>query len=124
MPKGLAPITVYRLLTAYSVAANTNVSTQPVDLREVAKNGVFAIKYTVTGDGTVKFEYNVCEKDDGTFIEPSGASDIASSITKTSGTSGVDVVSFEPEIAPFMKIKVTETGTSNAAVVTLDLFIQ
>jgi hypothetical protein len=118
------PVVEHKLWVANSITKNTNESTTAVDLRQIAQDGTFSIKYTVTGDGTCKFEYTVCDTIDGTYLEPSGASDIASSITSSSGTSGTDWVSFSPILAPFMKIKCTETGTSNAVVVTLSLFTQ
>lgn len=118
------PIVYYDLWTSNSIAAGQNESTVAIDLRKIAQDGTFSIKYTVTGTGTCKFEYVLCDTASGTFVEPSGASDIASSITAASGTSGTDWVSFDPIIAPFMKIKCTETGSSNAVVVTLKLFIQ
>lgn len=124
MPKGLRPITCYHLWTANSIAAGQNESTVAIDLREVAQDGIFSVLYTISGTGTAKLEYTVCATNDGTFVEPSGAADIGSSLTASSGTSGVDLVSFEPELAPFMKIKATETGSSNAVVVDLWLFIQ
>jgi hypothetical protein len=118
------PVVEHKLWTANSIAAGQNESTAAIDLRQIAQDGTFSIKYTVTGTGTCKFEYNLCDTKTGTFIEPSGASDIASSITASSGTSGTDWVSFSPILAPFMKIKCTETGSSNAVVVTLSVFTQ
>ena len=118
------PIVVYELWKANSITKDTNESTVAVDLREIAQDGVFALKYTITGDGTLTLEYTGCETKDGTFVEPSGASDIATGLTKTSGTSGTDIITFEPELMPFMKIKATETVTTDDAVLTLHLFIQ
>lgn len=124
MPKGLRPITCYHLFSTETVTKNTNESSVAVDLTQIAQDGIFSVLYTITGSGTAKIEYTVCATKDGTFIEPSGASDIASGLTSSSGTSGVDLVSFEPELAPFMKIKLTETGTAADVVVDLWLFIQ
>lgn len=121
---GNRPITVYKLLDTETITKNTNESTVAVDLREIVQEGNFALMYTITGDGTLTLEYTGCSTSGGTFIEPSGASDIATGLTKTSGTSGTDIITFEPELMPFMKIKITETGTSNDAVITLHLFVQ
>jgi len=121
---GQRPVTVYKLFNSQTITKNTNASSVAVDLRQIAQGGFFAVKYTITGTGTVSLEYTSCETDDGTFVEPSTADDIATGLTKTSGTSGTDITSFKPILNPFLKIKVTETGTSADAVITLYLFIQ
>jgi len=134
MPKGMRPITSYNVFAttdggsyasgARTITKNTSVTSGAFDLKEVAQDGIFSIEYLITGDGTVKIEYLLCSTATGTFVEPSTAVDIASGLTKTSGTSGQDIITFNPELAPFMKLKVTETGTSSDAVVTLKLNIQ
>ena len=134
MPKGMRPITSYNVFAtteggayasgARTITKNTSVTSGAFDLREVAQDGVFSLEYLITGDGTVKIEYLLCSTATGTFVEPSTAVDIASGLTKTSGTSGRDIITFNPELAPFMKIKVTETSNSRNAVVTLKLNIQ
>lgn len=88
--------------------------------------GFFSVMYVITGDGTLKLEYELSH-DNSNFVIPSDATEIATSLTKTSGTSGVDVVAFptnEPAVAPYMKIKATETGSSNSATLTLYLVMQ
>lgn len=121
---GQRPIVTYELWRAKSIAAGQNESTVAIDLRQIGQDGTFSIEYLVTGDGTCKFEYLLSNTAGGTFIKPSGATDIASSITKSSGTSGRDFVSFSPILAPFLKIRCTETTNTNAVVVTLTLNIQ
>jgi hypothetical protein len=122
----VAPITTFKLFSAEAILASGSATSEAIDLRLHAPNGIFSIQYAVTGDGTVKFEYNLGSTETGDFVEPSTASDIASSIVKTSGpgSDGKDIVSFTPELAPFMKIVVTETGTAEAVAVTLWLNIQ
>ena len=124
MPKSMRPITTYKLFDSETITKDTNESSVAVDLREVAQDGTFSLDYYITGDGTLTLEYTLCATKDGTFIESSHASDIATGLTKTSGTSGRDVIPLEPELSPFMKIKVTETGTSSDAVITLNLHVQ
>lgn len=118
------PVTSYHLFSTETITKNTNESSVAVDLREIGQDGIFSVFYTITGSGTLKIEYTVCQTDNGTFIEPSGAADIGSGLTSSSGTSGSDLVSFEPELTPFMKIKVTETGTAADGVIDLWLNIQ
>lgn len=111
---------------AVTVAASgTNTSTA-VDFgaidRKWQPDGYFSIQVVLTGDGTAKFEYLI--SNDGTnFIEPSSASDIATGHTKTSGpgSDGIDIYEFSPEPCRYMKIRVTETGTSNSVVATVTL---
>ena len=124
MPKGLRPITTYHLFNSETITKNTAKSSVAVDLREVAQDGIFSIEYCITGSGTAKIEYNLCSIKAGTYIEPTSGLDIASGLTSSSGTSGRDIVTFNPELAPFMKIKVTETGTAADVVVDLKLNIQ
>lgn len=134
MPKNLRPITTYNVFQtgdggsyatgARTITKNTSVTSGAIPLMEIAQNGIFSLEYLITGDGTVKIEYLLCSTEHGTYIEPSTATDIASGLTKTSGSSGQDIISFNPEMAPWLKLKVTETGTSENAVVTLILNIQ
>jgi hypothetical protein len=134
MPKGLRPITTYNVFQtgsggayasgARTITKNTSVTSGAIPLGEIAQNGIFSLEYLITGDGTIKIEYLLCSTKDGTYVEPTSAVDIASGLTKNSGTSGHDIISFEPEMAPWMKLKVTETGTSSDAVVTLILNVQ
>jgi len=120
-------ITVIKLFDAQSIAASGNAS-QPaegIDLQRFAQGGNFSVQYLITGDGTLKLEYNL-SNDGATYVEPTGASDIGSSLTKTTGPGGdgKDILSFNPMLARYLKIKATETGTAQAAVLTLWLAIQ
>jgi hypothetical protein len=120
-------ITVIKVFNAQSIAAS-GTATNPgnaIDLQRVAPNGFFSIQYLITGDGTAKIEY-LLSNDGETFVEPTGSSDIGSSLTKTTGpgSDGKDILVFTPMLARWMKIKVTETGGAAAVVITLDLAIQ
>lgn len=120
-------ITVIKLFDAQSIAASGNSSNpgNGIDLQRFAQNGFFSVQYLITGTGTAKIEYNL-SNDGATYIEPTSATDIGSSLTATTGpgSDGKDILSFSPELARFMKIKVTETGGAQAVVVTLWLAIQ
>lgn len=120
-------ITVIKLFDAQTIAASGNASNpgNGIDLQRFAQSGFFSVQYLITGDGTAKIEYTLSH-DGATYLEPSSASDIGSSLTKTTGpgADGKDILPFSPELARWMKIKVTETGTSQAIVVTLWLAIQ
>ena len=120
--EGIAPIKVVRTHNAVAIALSQNAASDIIELNRYVSNGYFSLQYYVTGDGTVKFEYQL-SNDGVNFVEPSSASDIASSITKTSGpgSDGRDLVSFSPPPAAYMKIVATETGGANSVTVTLDL---
>jgi len=115
-----------KIFNAVSIAASGNASSQKIDLRALACEGFFSLQYAITGDGTCKFEYLLSNEDAATtMIEPSTASDIGSSLTKTTGPSsnGTDILSFAPALARWLQIKCTETGGANGVVITAWLTI-
>jgi hypothetical protein len=114
-----------RLFSAEAIVAGGSSTSAAIDLRNIAQLGYFSIQLVVTGDGTAKVEY-LCSNNNSVFIEPSGASDIVTGFTSTSGPGGdgKGFYSFAPETCGWIKIKVTETGTLNAIAVTLDIAIQ
>lgn len=126
MSRTINPITVQKLFIGTSIAASGSLTSAIVDLRNAAANGLFSVYFVITGDGTAKIEYLLCSTEEGTFIEPSTASDIATGQTKTSGpgSDGKSLVAFEPELAPFLRIKITETGASSAITPNLWLNVQ
>lgn len=119
-------ITTYKLFTGTSIAASGNLVSSAVDVRKSAINGMFSVYFIITGDGTAKIEYLVCSEEFGAYIEPATASDIASAQTKTTGpgSDGINFVAFEPEVTPFLKIRITETGASSAITPNLWLNVQ
>jgi len=114
---------VVKVFDAVTIAANGNKESDAIDFTYYRPNGYFSLQVAVTGDGTCKFEYLI-SNDDVNYLDPSTATDIASSITKTSGTGGKDIYSFEPIPGQKMKIKCTETGTANSVTVTAHLLVQ
>ena len=111
------------LFIAETIALSQSVTSGSVNLRGAADDGFFGIQLVLTGDGTAKVEY-LESYNSVNFVTPSGAIEIVTGFTKTSGTSGVDVLTFEPEVCPYMKIKVTETGGANSITVTVILVVQ
>lgn len=110
-----------KIFNAVTISASGNSSSQKIDLRSLACEGFFSLQYAITGDGTCKFEYNLSNEDEATtMIEPSSATDIGSSLTKTSGpgSNGIDLLSFSPELARWLLIKCTETGGANSVTIT------
>lgn len=125
--RGEAQIFTKRLLSAESIAASGNATTEVIDLNGIVFNGAFSVQYLITGDGTAKIEYLLSNEAAATnMIEPSTATDVGSALTKTTGpgSDGKDILPFEPECARWLQLKVTETGGANGVVVTLDIAIQ
>jgi len=118
--KGQRPITTIKLFSAKALAKSGTADSEPVDLREMAQNYDFSVEYTTTGTGTTKIEYLLCSTKDGTYID--AGTDIGATLA-----AGHDILPFasgEPELAPFMKIRITEDGTENPVAVTLYLNVQ
>jgi hypothetical protein len=105
---------------AQLVAKNTTETSTAIDLRRAAQNGQFSIEYTLTGEGTATIGYTVCSSKDGTYFTPTGATTIATALTKTPGHGGL---SFTPPVYPWMKIYVTETKNSGTDTITATIIL-
>jgi len=120
---GNAPIVTKNIFSAETITASGTATSTATDLSNMA--GFFTIQVAVSGSGTCKIEYLL--SNDGTnYLEPTSASDIATGVTATSGpgTDGKNIYSFSPEMAKYIKIKITETGGANTVTVTAWLAIQ
>lgn len=113
------------LFSSVTVTAGSSFTSGKITLDGLANLGYFSLQILVTGNGTAKFEYLV-PAHENTFLEPSGASDIASGFTKTSGpgSDGKDRFTFNPDLTRAIKIKVTETGALSAIVVSAFMIVQ
>lgn len=114
---GQRPITTLRLWSAKTISKNAAATSGAIDLRQIAQNGPFSLHYILAGTGTVKITYSVCSTVDGTYLTPSTANDITASAVGA----GSDFLSFQPELAPFMKIVVTEQNVN--PITSLDLWL-
>jgi len=112
-------VIVTKVFTAELILANGSALSGVIDLGSVSQLGSTGLQVYISGDGTAQFDYTVSNHLND-FITPSGVSAIASSVTKTSGpgSDGKDAYPFEVIIHRYMKIKVTETGTSDSITVT------
>ena len=113
------PIHTILAFNAVVLTAGSSSTSEVIDVKSLANSGNFSVEWTATGTGTGKIEYLICSTINGTFIEPSGASDIKASIT-----TGHDAIAFTPVLAPYMKLKITETGGATAITFTVHLNIQ
>lgn len=94
-----------------------------VNLRQT-ELGVFSIQLVLTGNGTLDVEY-LLSHDSVHFVTPVTAHKIVKDFTKTSGpdSNGVDLFFFDLELAPYLKIKFTETSKTNSVTVTTILAV-
>jgi hypothetical protein len=115
-------IYVKKVFSAETVAASGSANSDLIDLGGLSTTGHFSIQVNLTGDGTATFEY-LLSNDGVNYITPSGSLEITTGHTKTSGpgTDGIDLYSFGPVLARYMKIKVSETGTSDT--ITVNAFL-
>lgn len=114
-------VTVTKIIDAEEIAASGSYTTSVIDLSNL--NGTMSLQYAITGDGTLTISYTV--SNDGTnFLLPTGGAAIAAGLTKTSGTSGKDIIAFTPPLAKYLKITATETGTTKSATITLTAAIK
>ena len=118
-------VVVTKVFTAETIAASANTSSGVVDLGSVVTQGNFGLQVALTGDGTAQVDYTVSNHLDD-FITPTGVSAITTGLTKISGpgSDGKDAFAFEPILHRYMKIKVTETGTSDSITITAYLATQ
>ncbi|ACL06222.1 hypothetical protein Dalk_4544 [Desulfatibacillum aliphaticivorans] len=114
---------VQDIFSAEEIAASGDATSTP-EIPISKAYGSFVIEATITGDGTCKFELlTSCSGD--YFSEPENVDDLATGLTKTSGDGSGHVqipVSFGDAIGRYMKIKVTETGTSNSVTITAAVY--
>ena len=80
--------------------------------------GNFSVQYDLSGPGDLKIEY-LLSHDGSTYLEPSSASDISANVTNSTSP---DIISFSPELAETLKIKVSET-TSSSNVTSFNLWL-
>ena len=107
------------LYTAYTIAAGTTVTCPKVINLRQAEYGIFTLHLILTGDGTLTITYLLAH--DGVhFLTPVTASEIVVDFSKTSGpgSDGIDLIPFDLELAPQLKLKFEETSTTDAVVVT------
>jgi hypothetical protein len=108
-----------RIWSAQALPAGNNMLSEAIDIRNI--DGYLAMGWTITGNGTVRFEVLSCY-DGSTFLDISG--DIAAGQTRTTGPDGdgKNGVSITTPPSPFIKIRATETSGANAVAITAHLY--
>ncbi len=129
--RGYSPITVIPLLKARALSAGDSATSDPIDLRETVRLGVFSLSYyaragtAAGGIGTATFSYLSCPTRNGEYVNPLGTVGNSIGSCGTGGTKGIH--QFKPELMPFMKIVTTQEGTGTAgndSVITAELIVQ
>lgn len=109
-------ITTKYIFNGASITADTSSESDPINLQGMANDGVLSLYIYEAGDGTGQWTY-MLSPNGSDYVEFTDAADIiAAAFTKISGpgADGYDIIQFSPELAPFIKIKVTETVKSDA----------
>ena len=112
------------IINAKTIAAGgTHTPTAYIDLNTKYIDGEFSIQILLAGDGIAKIEY-LLSNDGSTFIDPTGAADIVTGFTKTSGRAGTgtDLIPVNlTSVSGFLNFKVTETGGADSITITVVL---
>lgn len=116
-----------------SLAAGENSLSEPFSLKQFKPNGFFSCQVVATGDGGLKIQYLVSNVESPTyadFVIPTGASNIVTAHTKTSGTAanGKDLYQFpaagEPIFSKWIRLKFTEVSLVSSINATIYMNIQ
>ena len=107
------------LYTGKTIAAGATVTCPRVINLRQAEYGIFTLQLVLTGDGTLIIEY-LLSHDGIHFVTPATSSAIVKDFDKTSGpgSDGIDLLPFDLELAPDLKLKFEETGTTDSVVIT------
>ncbi len=98
------------------IAAGGSYTTEALDVTKL--QGLFSLQWLVIGDGTMKAEVLV-SNDGVTFFDLDD--EITSAQTKSTGTSGANMIAFQTTVCEQIKIKFTETSGANSINVTARL---
>lgn len=98
-----------------AIVQNATLTSDALDMRNLKMDGYFSLHMISTG-GTITVTVLVCSTKNGTFVAPTTAVTVLSA--KAAGTY---FESFDPPVAPFMKLLFTETDV--AAVTAMDAWL-
>jgi hypothetical protein len=109
-----------------AISAGASLLSQRFDLGQWSDlMGYFSLYVELTGDGTGKFQWASSPNNNDYIISADASDDIVTAHTDVSGpdADGKHIYQFSPITAQWLKIKVTETGTSDGITVTSYLSI-
>ena len=112
-------VVVTKVFDAETIAASGDTLSGVIDLGSVSWTGTCGLQVALTGDGTATFEA-LTSNHLNDFIRPSTIPAIKTGFTKTSGPGSDGKDSFGVSLIPhrYVKIQVSETGTSDSITVT------
>lgn len=128
-------ITKNTVFSALSVAASATSNSEPkqgLNLSDIGVEGYFSAEIVITGTGTATIGYEV-SSDGANWEKPSTTGAISTALTLATGlTAGGGPASngryfmqlTNIPTTEWLRFYITETGTSNAVVVTLTLIMQ
>ena len=93
--------------TASSLAKDGELTSSIIQLNDYKPQGFFSAQLVTAGAGIVSLVYSLSDTRGGTYVTPTGASDIVSA-----HTAGTGKFAFSPMAALFMKIMITEAGVA------------
>lgn len=127
----LNKVNAIKLMDAVTIAASGTATSVIADINALESKGNLAVQLILTGTGTATVEWE--QTSDGNnintatnFTQPTGGYTLTTGFTVTSGKGGdgKNIIPLSTSPCNFLRLKVTETGTSNAVVVTAILVSQ
>jgi len=109
-------VQVVEVFDAEAIAASGSATSSAIGV--ALCGGTATAQIVITGSGTAKVEW-IGSNDNTTFVTPNGVSEIATGLTV-----GTYIYSFTILAVESIKIKVTETGTSDAIGATVTLAVR
>ena len=101
-----------KVINGEVIQASGSFTSKAIELNNLKPNGYFSLQVAVTGSGTAKFEF-LCSNNGEVFVAPESSAPIIQDVTTTTGR----LVSFSPPPCGWIKIKCSETGSSNTVTV-------
>ena len=102
--QGATVVKTMKLWDGQAIAPNENVVSPAIDLRQIINNHKFSLHAIIAGDGQLDISVEYCSTKDGTYIADSN-------LIADNQVVGSIFVSFDPVIAPFIRIRATENNT-------------
>lgn len=114
MENKVSTIELFRA-TNGAIVQNNTITSDEIDLRNINANGFFSL-HTIHLGGTLGVTVLVCSTAGGTYVAPTTAV-----VIMTGKAAGTYFISFDPPLAPFMKLLFTEQNA--AAITSLDAWL-
>ncbi len=121
-------ISIKNIFTNKIVPAGGYIESDPIVLNGKNPDGFFSIQIYLTSSGSPTVKVEIYTSNDGVhYLIPSGNTAVTTGFTKTSGngSDGRDMFPIELNMpVGYLKIRITETGGTDAGEITLDFCMQ